>query len=110
MYIVLAIIAFGVLILVHEGGHFFAARLCGVKVNEFAIGMGPKILKKQGKETLFTLRLLPFGGFCALEGEDEETGDERAFAAKPKWQHVIILCAGAAMASWKAAPMWARTP
>ena len=97
MYIVLAIIAFGVLILVHEGGHFFAARLCGVKVNEFAIGMGPKILKKQGKETLFTLRLLPFGGFCALEGEDEETGDERAFAAKPKWQRIVILCAGAAM-------------
>ena len=97
MYIVLAIIAFGVLILVHEGGHFFAARLCGVKVNEFAIGMGPKLLQKQGKETLFTLRLLPLGGYCALEGEDEDTGDAGAFAAKPKWQRVVILCAGAAM-------------
>ena len=97
MYIVLAIIAFGVLILVHEGGHFFAARLCGVKVNEFAIGMGPKILQKQGKQTLFSLRLLPLGGFCALEGEDADTGDAGAFAAKPKWQRVVILCAGAAM-------------
>ena len=97
MYIILAIIAFGVLILVHEGGHFFAARLCGVKVNEFAIGMGPKLLKKQGKETLYTLRALPLGGFCALEGEDEETGDARAFSSKPRWQRILILCAGAAM-------------
>ncbi len=97
MYIVLAIIAFGVLIAVHEGGHFLAAKAFGVKVNEFALGMGPKILKKQGKETLYSLRLLPLGGFCAMEGEDEQTGDPRAFTAKPAWQRAIILCAGAAM-------------
>ena len=59
MYIVLAIIAFGILIAVHEGGHFLAAKAFGVKVNEFAIGMGPVLLKKQGKETLYSLRLLP---------------------------------------------------
>lgn len=96
MYIVLAIIAFGVLIITHELGHFFAAKAFGVKVNEFAVGMGPVLLKKQGKETLYSLRLLPLGGFCAMEGEDEDTGD-RSFTAKPKWQRAIILCAGAAM-------------
>lgn len=97
MYIILAIIAFGILIAVHEGGHFLAAKAFGVKVNEFALGMGPKLLKKQGKETLYTLRALPLGGFCAMEGEDEQTGDPRAFTAKPAWQRAIILCAGAAM-------------
>jgi len=97
MYIILAIIAFGVLIAVHEGGHFLAAKAFGVKVNEFALGMGPKLLKKQGRETLYTLRALPLGGFCAMEGEDAETGDPRAFTAKPAWQRAVILVAGAAM-------------
>ncbi len=97
MYIILAIIAFGVLVAVHEGGHFLSAKAFGVKVNEFALGMGPKILKKQGKETLYSLRLLPLGGFCAMEGEDSDTGDPRAFTAKPAWQRAIILVAGAAM-------------
>ena len=97
MYIVLAIIAFGILIAVHEGGHFLAAKAFGVKVNEFAIGMGPVLLKKQGKETLYSLRLLPLGGFCAMEGEDEESADPRAFNAKPAWQRAVVLCAGAAM-------------
>ena len=97
MTILLAILAFGILIAVHEGGHFVAAKACGVKVNEFSLGMGPALLKKQGKETLYALRLLPIGGYCAMEGEDEETGDPRAFTAKPAWQRIIILCAGAAM-------------
>ena len=97
MYILFAIIAFGVLIATHELGHFLTAKACGVKVNEFSLGMGPKLLKKQGKETLYTLRALPIGGFCAMEGEDEDTGDPRAFTAKPAWQRVLILCAGAAM-------------
>ena len=97
MYILLAIIAFGVLIAVHEGGHFLAAKAFGIRVNEFAIGMGPVLLKKQGKETLYSLRLLPLGGFCAMEGEDEETGDPRAFTSKPAWQRAIVLCAGAAV-------------
>ena len=97
MAILFAIIAFGVLIGVHELGHFLVAKACGVRVNEFALGMGPKILKRQGKETLYSLRLLPFGGFCAMEGEDGDSEDSRAFTAKPAWQRALILVAGAAM-------------
>ena len=97
MYIILAIIAFGVLIAVHELGHFVVAKACGVQVNEFSIGMGPTLLKKQGKETLYSLRLLPLGGFCAMEGEDTESENPRAFTAKPAWQRVLVLCAGSAM-------------
>ncbi len=97
MYIIIAILAFGVLIAVHELGHFLAAKACGVKVNEFSIGMGPAILKKQGKETLYALRCLPIGGYCAMEGEDEDTGDERAFTRQPAWKRAIILVAGALM-------------
>lgn len=97
MYIIIAILAFGILIAVHELGHFLAAKACGVKVNEFAIGMGPALLKKQGKETLYALRLLPIGGFCAMEGEDENTGDPRAFSAQSRFKKFIILFAGAFM-------------
>ena len=93
MYIVVAIIAFGLLIAFHELGHFTAAKLLGVKVNEFSIGMGPKILKKQGKETLYSLRALPFGGFCAMD-EDVASDDPRAFSAQKRWRRVVILAAG----------------
>jgi regulator of sigma E protease len=97
MYIIIAIIAFGFLIAIHELGHFVAAKLCGVRVNEFAIGMGPAILKKQGKETLYALRLLPIGGFCAMEGEDGDSEDPRAFSSQARWKRLIILAAGAFM-------------
>ena len=70
MYILISIILFGILIAVHEFGHFITAKLCGVKVREFAIGMGPLLYKKQGKETLYSLRLLPIGGYCSMEGDD----------------------------------------
>ena len=93
MYIVVAIIAFGLLIAMHELGHFSAAKLLGVRVNEFAIGMGPKIFKKQGKETLYTLRALPFGGFCAMD-EDEAPEDARSFTAQKRWRRIVILAAG----------------
>ena len=95
MYIVLAIIAFGILIAVHELGHFTAAKLLGVRVNEFAIGMGPKILKKQGKETLYTLRAFPFGGSCAMGEDDGDTDDPRAFTSQKRWRRIVILAAGA---------------
>ena len=103
---ILAIILFCVMIFPHELGHFIAARAMGVKVNEFAFGMGPTIWKKQGKETLYSIRLFPIGGFCAMEGEDgsEEDEediltelDERAFRNKKPWQKLIILAAGSFM-------------
>ena len=97
MYIILAIIFFGILIAIHEFGHFSAAKLLGVKVNEFAIGMGPAILKKQKGETLYSLRCLPIGGYCAMEGEDEDTGDPRSFTTQPGWKRFIILVAGSFM-------------
>jgi len=98
MYIALAILAFGIIIAIHELGHFLSAKALNVKVNEFAIGMGPKLLKKQGKETLYTLRALPFGGFCAMEGEHEEgeEPDPRSFLSQKRWKRIVILAAGSA--------------
>ena len=94
MYILLAILVFGILIAVHELGHFLVAKACGVRVDEFAIGMGPALLKKTKGDTQYSLRLLPIGGFCAMEGEDEESDNPRAFTAKPWWKRTIILVAG----------------
>lgn len=81
----------------HELGHFIAARRVGVKVNEFAFGMGPAIWKKQGPETLYSIRLFPVGGFCAMEGEDEESNEPRAFGNKKPWQKIVVLAAGSFM-------------
>lgn len=97
VFILAAILIFGVLIAVHELGHFAAAKLCGVKVNEFSIGMGPLIWQKRKGETEYSLRLLPIGGYCAMEGEDEDTGDSRSFVRQGFWQKILILAAGAAM-------------
>lgn len=89
---------FGILIALHEFGHFAAAKLCGVKVNEFAIGMGPLLLHKQGGETEYSLRLFPIGGFCAMEGEEEgKSSDPRAFPNRPWYQRLIILLSGVFM-------------
>ena len=93
-YVIIAILIFGVLIAIHEFGHFSVAKLCGVKVNEFAVGMGPAIWKKQKGETLYALRAIPLGGYCAMEGEDGDSEDPRAFTAQPAWKRVLILCAG----------------
>lgn len=97
LYILLAILLFGVLIAVHEFGHFLTAKLLGVKVNEFAIGMGPALWSRRKGETLYALRTFPIGGYCAMEGEDEDTGDPRAFSRQAGWKKVIILCAGSFM-------------
>ena len=97
LYIIIAILLFGFLIAIHEFGHFITAKLFGVRVNEFAIGMGPAIFSRQKGETLYALRAFPVGGFCAMEGEDDDSGDPRAFGAQKAWKRLIILAAGAAM-------------
>ena len=97
LYILLAILIFGILIAIHEFGHFTAAKACGVRVEEFAIGMGPVLWKKQKGETQYSLRAVPLGGFCAMTGEDEASDDPRAFTSQPAWKRIIILAAGAFM-------------
>ena len=96
-YIILSILIFGFLIFIHELGHFLTAKLCGVRVNEFSINMGPKLFGWKRGETDYSFRLIPIGGYCAMEGEDEETGDPRAFTAAKWWKRLIILCAGSFM-------------
>ena len=96
--ILYTVLVLGVLIFIHELGHFIAAKSFGVRVTEFALGMGPALFKKQGKETLYALRLFPIGGYCAMTGEDEEMPDDpRALRSKPLWQRMIVVAAGAMM-------------
>ena len=97
MTIVFAILLFSLLIFVHELGHFVAAKASGVRVNEFSMFMGPAIFKKQVGETLYALRCIPFGGYCAMEGEDQETDDPRSFQKAAWWKRLIILVAGSFM-------------
>ncbi len=92
-----AILIFSVIIFVHELGHFITAKAFKVNVLEFAIGMGPAIFKKQGKNTLYSIRAIPMGGFCKMEGEDEDTDTEGCFSTKKPLPKIIILGAGAAM-------------
>lgn len=95
--ILIAILIFGLIIAIHEFGHFAVAKLCKIKVNKFAIGMGPKLIKFTKGETEYSLRLLPIGGFCAMEGEDESSDDKRAFNNKAVWQRMLVVVAGAVM-------------
>ena len=97
MYILLAILIFGALIFVHELGHFLAAKSLGVKVNEFAICMGPAIAQKTVGETTYSLRCIPIGGYCAMEGEDAASDNPRAFTSAKWWKRLIILVAGSFM-------------
>ncbi len=95
--ILITVLIFGLLIFIHEFGHFITAKLCGVRVHEFALGMGPKLFSFGKKETQYSLRLLPIGGYVKMEGEDSESQDERAFCNKKVWQRIIIVSAGAIM-------------
>ena len=97
MYILLAILMFSFLIFIHELGHFVTAKLSGVQVNEFSMFMGPAIWKKQKGETLYAIRCIPIGGYCAMEGEDEDSDSPRSFNKAAWWKRLIILVAGAAM-------------
>lgn len=111
--ILAALLVLGVLILVHEFGHFLMAKRMGVRVNEFAVGMGPRLFRFGKGETVYSIRAIPIGGFCAMEGEDEGAptpaaiggpGEDapapdasRSFAKKPVWRRVLIVAAGAVM-------------
>lgn len=97
MYIVLALLAFGILIMIHELGHFMLAKLNNVRVEEFAIGMGPKIFSIKGKETIYSLKILPIGGYVKMYGEEEDVTDPRAFMSKSPLQKISIVAAGAIM-------------
>ena len=97
VYILAAILIFGVLIVVHELGHFLAAKACGVRVNEFSVGMGPQLLHTVRGETEYSLRLLPLGGFCAMAGEDDDCDDKDSLYRQSIWKQFIIFVAGAAM-------------
>ena len=97
MVIVFAILIFSFLVFIHELGHFVAAKLSGVQVNEFAIFMGPAIFKWRRGETQYSIRCIPIGGYCAMEGEDEDSDNPRAFTKAKWWKRLVILIAGAAM-------------
>ncbi len=111
MQIAVAILSFLLIVIIHELGHFFAAKACGIYVKEFAVGMGPVIFRKKGKETEYVIRLLPIGGSCSMEGEDggyepefdsegnpvEPPVNPRAFNRKPVWQRMIVILAGPVM-------------
>lgn len=97
MSILFAILLFSLLIFLHELGHFVAAKLSGVRVNEFSMFMGPAIWKKQKGETLYSIRCIPIGGYCAMEGEDGGSDDPRSFDRASWWKRLIILAAGSLM-------------
>ena len=97
MSILFAILLFSILIFVHELGHFVAAKLSGVQVNEFSMFMGPALFKKQVGETLYSIRCIPIGGYCAMEGEDDGSDNPRSFDKAAGWKGLIILVGGAAM-------------
>ena len=97
MTIVFAILLFSFLIFIHELGHFAVAKASGVQVNEFSMLMGPAIWKKKIGETLYSIRCIPIGGYCAMEGEDSESENPRSFRAAAWWKRFLILIAGSAM-------------
>ena len=94
MTIIAASLLFGIIVFVHELGHFLLAKKAGIRIHEFAVGMGPKLFSKQKGETLYSLRLLPLGGYCAMEGEDGESKDPRSFGQKSLLQRASVLFAG----------------
>jgi len=91
------VFVFGLIVFAHELGHFATAKMNGIMVHEFALGMGPAIFKKQGRETLYSLRIFPIGGYVKMEGEDEASDDPRSFSSKKPLQRLLVLAAGALM-------------
>lgn len=97
LYIIYAILGFSLLIIVHEFGHFIMAKVNGIRVEEFSIGMGPKIFSVKGKETKFSLSLFPIGGYVKMLGEEEDVEDERSFSSKSPLRRISVIVAGAFM-------------
>ena len=96
--VIATIFVFGLLVLVHELGHFITAKLTGMRVSEFAIGFGPKLLWKKSGETEYSVRAIPLGGFNKIDGMDpEEEQDERGFSRKPVWARALVIAAGSVM-------------
>lgn len=95
--ILIGVLLFELIIFIHEFGHFITAKKSGIKVNEFSLGMGPKIFSFGKGETKYSLRIFPIGGFCAMEGEDEESPEPRAFNNAKVWKRMIVVIAGAVM-------------
>lgn len=94
MKIVIAIVIFSIIILFHELGHFLLAKKNGIRVNEFSLGLGPTLFGFTKGETKYSIKLLPFGGACMMEGEDEESNDNRAFSNKSVWARISVVAAG----------------
>ena len=94
---ILFVVMLLILVIPHEWGHLIVAKLCGVKVNEFSVGMGPLLFKKQKGETQYSVRLLPLGGYCAMEGEESAVDDPRSYSSKTPLQKIAILLAGVTM-------------
>mgnify|MGYP003815655051 CR=1 FL=1 len=97
LYFVVALLVFGVIIMAHELGHYLAARASGITVLEFAIGFGPKLFGWRKKDIDYSLRLLPFGGYCKFEGEDDSSFDPKAFSSAPVWKRFLTIFSGPAM-------------
>ena len=96
--VIATIFVFGLLVLVHELGHFITAKLTGMRVSEFAIGFGPKLLWKKSGETEYSVRAIPLGGYNKIDGMDpEEVQDERGFSRKPVWARAVVIAAGSVM-------------
>lgn len=94
MKIIIAILIFSIIILFHELGHFLLAKKNGVRVNEFCLGLGPTLFGITKGETKYSIKLLPFGGACMMEGEDGESSDEGAFNNKSVWARISVVAAG----------------
>lgn len=94
MNIILIILVFGIIVMFHELGHFIVAKINKISVTEFSIGMGPALFSFQKKETKYSIRLLPIGGYCLMMGEDEEVEDENSFSNKPVWVRMLVVAAG----------------
>ena len=95
--IIIAIVMFLLLVTIHEFGHFIVAKLSGIKVNEFSVGMGPELISSQKSETKYSLRLLPIGGYCAMEGEEDSSTDPRSYDNAPAYKRFLTILAGPVM-------------